>query len=102
MDQGSIESIAGEAPVTVNATNGAVVNLTFTIKQDRKASDGRMFAPTMEALKELMDAVIATTKSEAEAARLEICRAYLFNPRLAGKLEKQMLTQIGKQAVHPQ
>lgn len=58
--------------------------------------------PTTEALKGLIDAVIAATKSEAEAARLEICRAYLFNPRLAGKLEKQMLTQISKQAAHPQ
>ncbi len=86
---GNVEFIWGGAPVTVNATNGAIVNATFVTKRGRETS-----APTMEALKELIDAVITTTKDESTAERLEICRSYLFNPLLGSKLDRLMFASV--------
>lgn len=49
--------------------------------------------PSMETIKEMIDAVIATTRDESTAERLEICRAYLFNPLFGKKIECLMAHQ---------
>lgn len=51
MENGEIEYIGG-APVTINATNGAVVNATFVIKLEERQGDTlRRFAESICNLK---------------------------------------------------
>lgn len=51
MESGEIEYLGG-APVTINATNGAVINATFVIKLEENKSDTlRRFAESICNLK---------------------------------------------------
>ena len=50
--------------------------------------------PSMEAIKQMIDVVIATTEDRATAGRLEICRAYLFNPLIGEGIERFIIDSL--------
>jgi hypothetical protein len=82
-------------PVHVDAHQCGNVEININYHQH---CGGDLDGVSMRTIKEMIDAVIATTEDVQEAARLELCRAYLFNPLLGNKIEQQIFSQIGKQA----
>lgn len=97
MPEQTITARDGSNSPIINAQNCGHIEVKYTVEHHHHYHQncGEYGQPSMDALKRMIDVVIATTSDAMEAARLELCRAYLFTPLLGGKIENFLLEQIG-------